>query len=79
MLVMDAPEVTCHGAALLAGLGVGIYSSPAETAAALRVKQRYEPRADWHERYAPMCERMAQVYEALRPSFRRLHEKEENL
>ncbi|HEY3396155.1 MAG TPA: FGGY family carbohydrate kinase [Armatimonadota bacterium] len=76
VVVMDAPEVTCHGAALLAGLGAGLYRSPAELTAALRVKQRYEPCAEAHERYADRQELLAEVYEALRPSLRRLKEEE---
>jgi xylulokinase len=76
VVVMDAPEVTCHGAALLAGLGVGAYASPAEIAGAVQVKQRYQPRPEWHEHYARLGEIMAEVYAAARPGFRRLREEE---
>jgi xylulokinase len=72
VLVMDAPEVTCHGAALLAGLGAGLYASLADLTAPLRLKQRYDPRPEWHERYRPLRSLLAEVYTALQPSFRRL-------
>ncbi len=67
VLVMDAPEVTCHGAALLAGLGAGLYRSPEDLGQVIRVKQRFEPRAEWHERYATLQRRLAEIYEATRP------------
>ena len=72
VLVMDAPEVTCHGAALLAGLGAGLYASPAELTAPLRVAQRYDPCPEQHERYLSRRALLAEVYSALRPSFRKL-------
>lgn len=72
VLVMDTPAVTCHGAALLAGLGVGLYASPADMTAPLRLQARYEPRLEQHERYLPLRSLLAEVYAALRPSCRRL-------
>ena len=74
VLVMDAPEVTCHGAALLAGLGAGLYKSPSELTAPLRVQQTYDPRPEWYERYLPMRDLLEEVYEAVRPSLHRLRE-----
>lgn len=72
VLVMDSPAVTCHGAALLAGLGTGLYASPAEITAALRVRERYDPRPAWHQRYLPLRGLLAEVFDALRPSLHRL-------
>ncbi len=72
VLVMDTPAVTCHGAALLAGLGVGAYASPADMTTALRIKARYEPRPEQHERYLPLRSLLAEVYAALRPTCHRL-------
>jgi L-xylulokinase len=55
--VTDATESGSRGAALLAGIGAGVYESPAAaTAAAVRVVRRYEPdpagAARLDERYA---------------------------
>ena len=72
VLVMDAPEVTCHGAALLAGLGAGVYHSPEALTAPIRVQQTYDPRPQQYERYLPLRELLAEVYSALRPSLHRL-------
>jgi xylulokinase len=45
-------DVTAQGAALLAGLGVGIYASAEQAAArALRLSDRYEPDRENHARY----------------------------
>jgi xylulokinase len=74
VLVMDAPEVTCHGAALLAGLGAGLYASPAALTAPIRVQQTYDPRPEQYVRYLPLRDLLAEVYSALRPSLRRLRE-----
>lgn len=72
VLVTDTPAVTCQGAALLAGLGVGLYASPTDMTAPLRLQARYEPRPEQHERYLPLRSLLAEVYTALRPSCRRL-------
>ncbi len=72
VLIMDAPEVTCHGAALLAGLGAELYASPADMTAPIRLKQRYDPRPEQHQHYAPLCSLLAEVFTVLRPSFHHL-------
>ena len=74
VVVMDAPEVACRGAALLAGLGTGMYASAEELSGAVRVAQRFSPRPEWHEHYARLGEIMAEVYTASRPGLQRLWE-----
>jgi hypothetical protein len=49
---------------------------PASIAGAVQVKARYQPRPEWQEHYARLGEILAEVYEASRPGFLRLREKE---
>jgi xylulokinase len=56
--VLDQPEMTLLGAALLAGLGSGVYASPAEASTVLSVipVRHYIPDAARHEAYQPVYE-----------------------
>lgn len=49
--IMEVGEAGCRGAAFLAGLGTGIYSSPEEITALSRVKHRFEPRTSQKAAY----------------------------
>jgi glycerol kinase len=56
----ETMETTALGAAFLAGLAVGVWSSPAELAATWRLGQRFEPRArddEGHDRWRRAVER----------------------
>ena len=58
-------EATALGAAILAGVGVGIYASPAEGAhAVVRWERTFEPDATAHEVYARMYPAWREVYAA---------------
>jgi xylulokinase len=66
---LSVSEAACLGAALLAGVAVGIYTSVDEGArAAVRVGKTYEPRAEEHDRHTERFE----VYRRIYPSLRRI-------
>jgi xylulokinase len=72
--VSDIPEATAVGAALLAGLACGVYTSPEEAARSLRYgKTRFEPdpqRVQWYRRlyaetYRPLYQQLKDIYERM--------------
>jgi xylulokinase len=69
--VCGLPEASAIGAALLAGLGVGLFGSPAEAVSSLKYKNRIiqpiQERVDWYNR---MYE---QVYQNLYPALKETH------
>ena len=73
-VVPTVPEAAATGAALLAGLGCGVFSSPAEAVASLRyANQVIEPdprRADWYntlyqEAYRPLYRALQPIHAAM--------------
>jgi xylulokinase len=75
VVVMNITEGAAYGAALLAGVGAGLFPT-IDTAceARLRVANRAEPRPNVHARYNALYETYRALYPALRPSFERLAE-----
>jgi xylulokinase len=73
--VCGLPEASPIGAALLAGMGVGIFRSPAEAVSSLkytnRVLQPIPERVDWYGRI------YEQVYRTLYPSLQEVHHRME--
>ena len=65
--VPEERETTALGAAALAGLGVGLWSSPEEIAAAWRLSARYEPELPAEETERLLAEWRAAVRRALLP------------
>ncbi len=73
--IPELPEASATGAALLAGLGTGVFSGPAEAVGSLRFEKRsLEPapdRVEWYDRlyrdvYEPMFETLRQTHHALK-------------
>jgi xylulokinase len=72
--VLDLPLELCtvdegaaYGAALLAGVGTGVFGSPAEAVEeCVRVTRVIEPREEWVARYAEIRPRFQAAYPALR-------------
>lgn len=61
------PDMVTLGAALLAGLGAGIYHSPQQAVAATyQPRQHFYPDPDWLKRYAPLYLRYLAAAQALR-------------
>lgn len=61
------PDMVTLGAALLAGLGAGIYHSPQQAVAATyQPRQHFIPDPDWLKRYAPLYHRYLAATQALR-------------
>ncbi len=61
------PEAGLVGAAICAGVGVGIFSSAQEGAQAMvRVEHRYEPNPNLHSRYAELFDLYKTVYRLLK-------------
>jgi L-xylulokinase len=73
-------ETAALGAALLAGIGVGVFNGATEAAAAASLHWRhYRPREFWRNRYdGRYVEAYAQLYPALRPIFRTVTSDEHN-
>ena len=69
--VMDEPDTACAGAAVLAGLGAGIFGSAEEAAGRLvAVGRRFQPRPEFRAVYAAKQALYEQTYLAtsgLRP------------
>jgi xylulokinase len=64
---LNVSEAACLGAAILAGVAVGEYRSPAEAADVLvKVVEAYEPKPTEVERYAEQYGRYRRIYPALR-------------
>jgi len=65
---MGVEEAGCAGAAVLAGLGTGVYADATEGAAAFaRVETTFTPRADRRERWETLYRKYRGLYEALKP------------
>jgi xylulokinase len=63
-------ETTALGAALLALIGIGTYASLQEACThVVRIRERFEPRADAQTTYAELYQLYRQVYFALVPAF----------
>lgn len=74
--VAAAQEATTLGAAVLAGVGAGVYRDAVEGAVRVhRVARTVEPRAEFTERYRPLRE----AYRALYPALAALHARLEAL
>jgi len=70
LTVLEDAEATLLGAALLGGLGGGVYGGPVEAAAAVRRRARViHPRADVARAYEAVYRRYAGLAEALRPVY----------
>jgi xylulokinase len=68
---LDRAELSCWGAALVAGSSVGLYSDLAEAAtAATAPERRFEPVAEEHEVYRELCRDYAGLVAALDPEAR---------
>jgi xylulokinase len=73
MLVPRVVETTSLGAAILAGVGVGLYPSVAQAAArVVHIVGRHDPRPRWRARYDAMYALYRQLDESLTPFFRRV-------
>jgi xylulokinase len=72
--VLDMPLEVCrveegaaYGAALLGGVGAGVWSDARDAVAScVQVTRTVEPRADWVERYAELRPAFRRIYPALR-------------
>jgi xylulokinase len=65
--VTRADEGAAYGAALLGGVGAGIWGDPREAVdACVRVTHTVEPRPEWVARYAELHEAFGRIYPALR-------------
>lgn len=65
-------EITSLGAAMIAGIGAGVYSSAEEACArtaSLRASQVFEPVPAWREAAEGAYELYVRLYPALRPLF----------
>ena len=73
LVTINVAEGAAYGAALLAGVGVGVYASVEEAAArVIRVVTRTPPSAD-APRYAPGYAIYRQLYPSLQPAFEAIH------
>lgn len=77
VLALEVPETGCLGAALYAGVGLGVYKDLYEAVdRAVRVENRYEPNPDTFEAYDAAYGRFVAGYEALSKGgyFRYIHD-----
>lgn len=72
VLTNAAADAPAYGVALLAGMGVGVWSSAAEATAGIVENSRIEPDAAAVTRHAARLDQHGRLYEALRPEFPRL-------
>jgi xylulokinase len=71
--VPDSPgEATSRGAALTAGVGVGVFGSFAEAATKVRMGRTRTPKSDWVSTYNTLYPYYRSLYPALRESYQRL-------
>jgi xylulokinase len=67
IMVLDVSEAPARGAAILAGVGAGVFSSAAETAEAqVRTGRTFQPNPARTAQYAPRLDRYTRLYPALR-------------
>jgi sugar (pentulose or hexulose) kinase len=75
VLTMENEEAACLGAAILAGAGVGVYSSlPEACARMVKVKERHEPDRAHAAVYSELYERYVALFDALGGMFARTRE-----
>ncbi len=75
LAVSEVVDASALGAAVLAGLGLGLYRDVDEAYSRVRRPGRtYRPRTDLTKRYRPYYEMYKQLYPALRPISHRLFE-----
>lgn len=73
LLIPRVVETTSLGAAILAGVGVGLYPDVAQAAErVVRIRGRHDPRPEWRERYDAVYALYRQLDETLTPFFRRV-------
>jgi sugar (pentulose or hexulose) kinase len=73
LVTVTAPEASPFGSAILAGVGVGMFSSFDEVARrAGQAERTYEPDGDLAPMYTDMFALYEQTYESLLPSFDKL-------
>lgn len=63
--ILQTSETGCLGAALYAGVGVGVYKDCKEAAKVVRITKTYEPNPDNFDKYKKAYKKFVQVYEAL--------------
>lgn len=69
--IIENPETACLGAAILAGVGCGVFQSIEEAASELGAhKVSYAPDSGLQEVYDSMYQRYIALYEALKPVFK---------
>jgi xylulokinase len=69
---IKSPEAGCVGAAILAGLGTGIYSSADDACRSIiQINKTYRPNTKNHEVYQNIFETYRQLYSSLKPIFPR--------
>jgi xylulokinase len=62
-----ADEGAAYGAALLGGVGAGVWADAREAVeACVQVTRTIEPRAEWVDRYAELLPGFRRIYPALR-------------
>ncbi|NLO96142.1 MAG: xylulokinase, partial [Firmicutes bacterium] len=70
---INIDEGPALGAAILAGVGTGIYGDVREASdSIIKVVRQVEPDEEWHKVYAELYQVYKDLYPALKPSFDRL-------
>jgi len=73
VIVPEVVETTSLGAAILAGVGVGLYPGvPQAAERVVRIGGRHDPRPEWRSRYDAMYALYRELDETLTPFFRRV-------
>ena len=63
---LEVREAACLGAAILAGVGAGVFETARKGAACVRTAGRFEPDEEMHEQYNRKYDLHRQLYETLR-------------
>jgi xylulokinase len=69
---LSLTEITSLGAALIAGIGAGVYGSAAEACGAtepLRTSESFDPVPEWRDAYQQTYQTYTRLYPALQPLF----------
>jgi xylulokinase len=61
VVVFSIPEMGCLGAAMLAGIGAGLFAGPDEAAALVRIRRRIEPRSELSAMYAEQYQEYLEI------------------
>ena len=70
---INIDEGPALGAAILAGVGTGIYGDVRDASdSIIKVVRQVEPDEEWHKVYAELYQVYKDLYPALKPSFDRL-------